>query len=89
MKQRVCIDYKLHALVYENCTTLCRIIDDLVVEMDRRNDLRKKLEGLLEFLKYIYVTHISDDSPDPLRNKNSALKHGVFKNATRKSTCSE
>lgn len=28
IKQRACIYYKLNALVYENCTTTTRIIDD-------------------------------------------------------------
>lgn len=89
MKQRACIDYKLHALVYEKCAILCRIIDDLVVEKETRKELRKKLGGLSEFLKYSYVTHLSDDSADPYHNMKYALKHGKFMEATRKSSCSE
>lgn len=41
VKQRACIDYKLHALVYENCTTLERIVEDKVVEKKLRSELKK------------------------------------------------
>lgn len=43
VKQRACIDYKLHALVYENCTTLERIVDDKVVEAKVRKELKKSV----------------------------------------------
>lgn len=40
-KQRACVDYKLHALVYENASLLKRIIDDHVVVVETRKELKK------------------------------------------------
>lgn len=40
-KQRACVDYKLHSLVYENATVLKRIIDDHVVVIETRKNFKK------------------------------------------------
>lgn len=41
IKQRACVDYKLHALVYENTSTLKQIIDDQVRDSEQRKQLKK------------------------------------------------
>lgn len=75
VRQRVCINYKLHALLYQNFTTLCSIIDGLFVLSDKRKYLRKKLRDISGFLKYTYVSHRTDDSPDPYHGMKYSVKH--------------
>lgn len=58
VKQRACVDYKLHALVYENNERLRRIIDNHVNDRNRRTELKTQLEGVREYLKYRYITHL-------------------------------
>lgn len=48
ISQLACIDYKLHALVYENSCTLQRIIEEQVRRTEERRILKKKLEGVIE-----------------------------------------
>lgn len=88
-KQRACVDYKLHALVYENASTLKRIIEDTVPVEKTRKELTKKLEAVIEFLKYSYVTHIDDRSFDPYHNTKFSLNHGNYATKFMKSTCRE
>lgn len=75
-KQRACVDYKLNALVYENASTLKRIIEDSVDIEKMRKELLKKLEADIEYLKYSYVTHIDENSSDPYHSPKFALNHG-------------
>lgn len=62
VKQRACVDCKLHNLVYENSDIIKRIIDNNVRDIKKRKQLRKKLKGVCEFLKYSYITHFNEDS---------------------------
>lgn len=77
-KQRACVDYKLHALVYENASTLKRIIEDNVEVQTIRKELVKKLEAGIDFLKYSYITHLEQCSTDPYHDVKFALNHGSF-----------
>lgn len=88
-KQRACIDYKLHALVYQNINTLGRIIENHVRECDKRKELKTKMKGVSEFLKYSYITHLKEDSNDPFHNMKYALGHGKFNNEVQKGDCRE
>lgn len=89
VKQRACVDYKLHALVYENASVLRRVIEDHISVIETRKKLKKKLEAVMEFLKYSYITHLDDSSDDPLHSMKFALNHGKFAMKTLKSTCRE
>lgn len=62
INQRACIDYKLHGLVYENVNILRRIIEEQVGESEKRRQLKKKLEGVTEFLKYRFITHLGRET---------------------------
>lgn len=87
VKQRACVDYKLHALVYENTERLKRIIDDNVREYDERKKLKRQMKGVCEYLKYSYITHIGETSNDPYHDVKFGLKHGKLPSTTRVSTC--
>lgn len=89
VKQRACVDYKLHALVYENATTLKRIIEDQVREKDIRKDLKNKLAGLLEFLKNSYASHLDRNSSDPYHNIKFGLGHRTYEEISVTSKCRE
>lgn len=41
IEQRACVDYKLHVLVYENPSTLKKIIEDQITVIDKRKELKK------------------------------------------------
>lgn len=89
MKQRACVDYNLHALVYENGSILKRIIDDNIEVCKLRKELNKKLTAVVENLKYSYVTHLDDSSIDPMQNPSYGLNHGSFPKKFSMSTCCE
>lgn len=82
-------DYKHHTLVYENATVLRRIIADRVMVIEVRKELNKKLEAVMEFLKYSYITHLDDGSGDPLHDTKYALKHGKSTSREMFSKCWE
>lgn len=88
-KQRACIDYKLHALFYQNGNLIRRIIDDQVRTTVTRKELKKKLKGVCEFLKYSFITHLSEEGNDPFHNIKYALGHGKFSEDERKGQCTE
>lgn len=89
VKQRACIDYKLHGLVYENVKMLRRIVDDHVRDCNKRKELKRKMKGVIEFLKYSYITHLDDTSTDPFHNVKFGIGHGKFNAETKKVVCSE
>lgn len=64
-KHRACIDYKIHALIYENSSNLLKNIEENVVDKEKRTDLKSKLEVLKQFLKYRYEMHIDSDDASP------------------------
>lgn len=78
LKQKACVDYKIHALVYENETILKRIIEDQVRDNEVRKELKYKLSGALEFLKNAYCGHLIEKSKYPYQNISYGLGHGRF-----------
>lgn len=87
IKQSACVDYKLHALAYENVSTLRRIIEDQVREPEDRRKFKKLLNAVRECLKYSYFTHIRCNDEDPYHNTKFSLKHGTFDEPMKKSNC--
>lgn len=87
IKQRACVDYKLHALEYENVSTINRIIEDHVREMKDRRQLKKQLNAVKEYLKYSYVTHVKRSDDDPCHDTKFALKLGLFNEQSRTLRC--
>lgn len=89
VKQRDCIEYKLHGLVYENAKLLRRIVDDHVLNSSTRKQLTKKMKGVCEFLKYSYITHLDDSHSDPFYDTKYSLGHGKYNEDKRKGECIE
>lgn len=89
VKQRACVYYKRHTLVYENTDRFKRIIVDNAREHDERKKLKRQMKGVCEFLKYSYITHLDETSADPYHDIKFSLKHGSFPTATRVSTCTD
>ena len=75
VRQKACIDYILCALVYDNVEVCQNIIDGMVSDPEKGTKLQQQLQGVTEFLKYHYVTHLSNEENDPLHNSNFALLH--------------
>lgn len=55
-----------------------RIIEEKVGRTDIRKELKKNLEGVTEYLKYSYVTHLREGEMDPYHDIKFGLKHGFF-----------
>lgn len=66
-----------------------RILNNHGRDMERRKDLKKKLKGVSKFLKYSYITHLSESSYDPLHNFKFGLDHETFPDGKFTSTCAE
>lgn len=64
--------------MYENVNTLKRIIEEQVGRAYLRKALKKRLEGVTEFLKYSYITHLSELDEDPYHDIKFGIKHGYL-----------
>lgn len=89
VEQRACVDYKLHGLVYENSNIIRRIIDDHARDVSKRKQLKRKLKGVGEFLKYSFIKHLSVTSADPMHKIKYALDHGSFDSDCINASCEE
>lgn len=73
--------------MYENVSTVRRIIEDQVHEIEDIRKLKKQLNAVTEYLKFSYVTHISGSDEVPYHDTKFARKHGTFNEQTRKTRC--
>lgn len=87
VQQRACVNYKLHALVYENSSSLKRIIGDRVREKTDREELNTTLTGVIEFMKYTYGTHLKETDDDPYHSMKYSVRHGTYTDTTKLSKC--
>lgn len=57
---------------------MTRLIEDRVREKEERKDLKKKLEGVTEYLKYSYSSYLKEDDTEPYHSMKYGVKQNQF-----------
>lgn len=71
-----CIDYILNGLIYENFCNVKEMVKSKVRDVLKQKDCVRKLDAAVEFLKYSYGTHLTEDDWDPLHDLTFSLLSG-------------
>lgn len=82
-----CIDYFFGVLLFENFRTVSYIVDKRVNDVCVRNEIKKQLSAISDFLKHGFINHIYKDQ-DPVHDSKRALsgKDGIS-DTTKHSSC--
>ena len=75
IRERACVDYMLSTLLYENVEVLRLLVKGVHIG-EHRDRFLTQLDGLEEFMKYSYATHISINGDDEEACHN--VKFGLY-----------
>ena len=75
VKERESIDYYQHALVFENMNNVMSMVENECrsISSESLSELKRKCEGMINFLKYMYTSHLSLEHDDPFHSIDFAL----------------
>ena len=73
VKQKSCIDYMLSTLVHENFKVVREILKRELRCVETSKKFLRIVEAAVDFLKYSFSTHISEESNDPLHNPKFSI----------------
>ena len=79
-RSKKCLDYCLGVLVFDNVHKLDRVLNSYIIDVQVREQLKKELDSVVEYLKHDYVTELRDYG-DPATAMKPALVGDVVEGA--------